>query len=217
VDWKLLGALTSDEQRMVISQTQRRRYGRAEVIFHEGDPGDALHLMAKGHVAIRNSTPLGDIVTLAVVGPGDFFGELVIVSPEAGRNATAVALDPTETLTLHRDQLDALRRRHPAIDRFLLEVMAMQIRRMSLLLSDALYLPAGKRVLRRLLEVADTYGDGAPATVIPLTQEDLAGLAGTTRPSANKVLRAAQEGGLLSVSRGQVRILDLDGLIHRAR
>jgi CRP/FNR family transcriptional regulator, cyclic AMP receptor protein len=217
VDWKLLGALTSDEQRIVISQTQRRRYRRAEVIFHEGDPGDALHLIAKGHVAIRNSTPLGDIVTLAVVGSGDFFGELVIVSPEAGRNATAVALDPTETLTLHRDQLDALRREHPAIDRFLLEVMAMQIRRMSLLLSDALYLPAGKRVLRRLLEVADTYGDGAPATVIPLTQEDLAGLAGTTRPSANKVLRAAQEGGLLSVSRGQVRILDLDGLIRRAR
>jgi CRP/FNR family transcriptional regulator, cyclic AMP receptor protein len=217
VDWKLLGALTPDEQRIVISQTQRHRYRRAEVIFHEGDPGDALHLMAKGHVAIRNSTPLGDIVTLAVVGPGDFFGELVIVSPEAGRNATAVALDPTETLTLHRDQLDGLRREHPAIDRFLLEVMAMQIRRMSLLLSDALYLPAGKRVLRRLLEVADTYGDGAPATVIPLTQEDLAGLAGTTRPSANKVLRAAQEGGLLSVSRGQVRILDLDGLIHRAR
>ncbi len=217
MNWKLLEALTSDEQRIVISQTQRRRYRRAEVIFHEGDPGDALHLIAKGHVAIRNSTPLGDIVTLAVVGPGDFFGELVIVSPQAGRNATAVALDATETLTLQRGQLDPLRREHPAIDRFLLEVMATQIRRMSLLLSDALYLPAGKRVLRRLLEVADTYGDGAPATVIPLTQEDLAGLAGTTRPSANKVLRAAQEAGLLTMSRGQVRILDPDGLTRQAR
>ena len=217
MDWKLLGALTSDEQRTVISQAQRRRYRRAEVIFHEGDPGEALHLIARGHVAIRNSTPLGDIVTLAVVGPGDFFGELVIVSPQAGRNATAVALDATETLTLQRGQLDALRREHPAIDRFLLDVMAMQIRRMSLLLSDALYLPVGKRVLRRLLEVANTYGDGAPATLIPLTQEDLAGLAGTTRPSANKVLRAAQEAGLLTMTRGQVRILDLDGLTRQAR
>jgi CRP/FNR family transcriptional regulator, cyclic AMP receptor protein len=68
-----------------------------------------------------------------------------------------------------------------------------------------------------LLEVADTYGDGTPATLIPLTQEDLAGLAGTTRPSANKVLRAAQEAGLLTMSRGQVRILDLDGLTRQAR
>jgi CRP/FNR family transcriptional regulator, cyclic AMP receptor protein len=213
----LLGALTSEEQRMVISQTQRRRYRRGEVIFHEGDQGEFLHLVAKGHVGIRNSTPLGDVVTLAVVGPGDFFGELVILSPQAGRNATAVALDATETLTLQREQLDALRREHPAIDRFLLDVMARHIRRMSLLLSDALYLPVGKRVLRRLLEVADTYGDGTPATVIPLTQEDLAGLAGTTRPSANKVLRAAQEAGLLTMSRGQVRILDLDGLTRQAR
>jgi CRP-like cAMP-binding protein len=217
VTWKLLGALTPDEQRIVISQAQRRRYGRAEVIFHEGDPGEALHLIAKGHVAIRNSTPLGDIVTLAVVGPGDFFGELVIVSPQAARNATAVALEATETLTLQRGQLDELRREHPAIDRVLLDVMAAQIRRMSLLLSDALYLPVGKRVLRRLLEVADKYGDGATATLIPLTQEDLAGLAGTTRPSANKVLRSAQEAGLLSMSRGQVRILDLEGLIRQAR
>jgi CRP/FNR family transcriptional regulator, cyclic AMP receptor protein len=172
-------------------------------------------LIAKGHVALRNSTPLGDIVTLAVAGPGDFFGELVIVSPRSGRNATAVALDAAETLTLHRDQLETLRREYAAIDRLLLDVLAMQIRRMSLLLSDALYLPVEKRVLKRLLEVASTYGDGAPATVIPLTQEDLAGLAGTTRPSANKVLRAAQDAGLISMSRGQVRILDMDGLARR--
>jgi CRP/FNR family transcriptional regulator, cyclic AMP receptor protein len=217
VDWKLLGALSPDERRIVISQTQRRRYRRAEVIFHEGDPGESLHLIAKGHVALRNSTPLGDVVTLAIAGPGDFFGELVIVSPQSGRNASAVALDAAETLTLHRDQLDVLRREHPAIDRFLLDVMATQIRRTSLLLSDALYLPVGKRVLRRLLEVAETYGAGAPAQLIPLTQEDLAGLAGTTRPSANKVLREAQDAGLITMSRGEVRILDLEGLIRRAR
>jgi CRP/FNR family transcriptional regulator, cyclic AMP receptor protein len=217
VDWKLLGALTPEERRIVISETHRRRYRRTEVIFHEGDPGESLHLIAKGHVALRNSTPLGDVVTLAIAGPGDFFGELVIISPQSGRNATAVALDATETLTLHRDQLEALRREHPAIDRFLLEVMATQLRRMSLLLSDALYLPAGKRVLRRLLEVAETYGDGGPATLIRLTQEDLAGLAGTTRPSANKVLRDAQDDGLITMSRGQVSILDLEGLTRRAR
>ena len=217
MDWKLLSALTADEQRFVLSQTHRRRYRRGEVIFHEGDPGESLHLIAKGHVALRNSTPLGDIVTLAVAGPGDFFGELVIVSPRSGRNATAVALDATETLTLHRDQLETLRREHASIDRLLLDVLATQVRRMSLLLSDALYLPVEKRVLKRLLEVAATYGDAAPATVIPLTQEDLAGLAGTTRPSANKVLRSAQEAGLISMSRGQVRILDMDGLTRRAR
>jgi len=216
MDWKLLTALTPDEQRQVISQTQRRRFRRNEVVFHEGDPGDSLHLIAKGHVAVRRSTPLGEIATLVVLGPGDYFGELIFVSPEAGRNATVVALDAVETLSLHRDQLQTLRSQYPGIDRFLLDAMAKEIRRLSSLLSDALYVPVDKRVLRRLLEVANTYGNDGPARV-PLTQEDLASLAGTTRPSANKALRLVEEAGLITMSRGEIRILDPDGLARRAR
>ena len=93
--WKLFTSLTPDEQRRVISQTRRRRFRRGEIVFHEGDPGNSLHLIAKGHVAVRRSTPLGDIATLVVLGPGDYFGELTLVSPESGRNATVVALDST--------------------------------------------------------------------------------------------------------------------------
>jgi CRP-like cAMP-binding protein len=217
MDWKLLTSLSPDEQRRVISETRRRRFRRGEVIFHEGDPGDSLHLVAKGHVAVRRSTPLGEIATLVVLGPGDYFGELVLVSPESGRNASVVALDATETLTLHRDQLQALRSQYPTIDRFLLDAMAKEIRRLSSLLSDALYVPVDKRILRRLLEVATTYGHDGPAEVIPLTQEDLAGLAGTTRPSANKALRAVEDAGLIAMSRGEIRLLDPAGLARRAR
>jgi CRP-like cAMP-binding protein len=217
MEWRLLSTLTSDEQRLVISQTYRRRFRKGEIIFHEGDPGDTLHLIAKGHVAVRRSTPLGDVATLLVLGPGDYFGEFVIVSPESGRNATVLALDATETLTLRREQLEDLRRSHPTIDRFLVDAMAKEIRRLSTLLTEVLYVPVEKRVLRRLLEVAHTYGTDGPAEIVPLTQVDLAGLAGTTRPSANKALRAAEAVGLISVSRGEVRLLDFDGLAQRAR
>jgi CRP/FNR family transcriptional regulator, cyclic AMP receptor protein len=216
MDWKLLTSLTPDEQRRVISQTRRRRFRRGEIVFHEGDPGDSLHLIAKGHVAVRRSTPLGDIATLVVLGTGDYFGELTLVSPESGRNATVVALASTETLSLHRDQLQTLRSQYPTIDRFLLDAMAKEIRRLSSLLSDALYVPVDKRVWRRLLEVAKTFGDSGPAQVVPLTQEDLAGLAGTTRPSANKALRAAEDAGLITMSRGAIRLVDPDGLAQRA-
>ena len=217
MEWKLFDSLSPAEQRNVISQTHRRRFKRGEVIFHEGDPGESMHLIAKGHVAVRRSTPLGDVATLLVLGPGDFFGELVLVSPESGRNGTAVALDATETLTLHRDQLDTLRRENPTIDRFLLDAMAKEIRRMSTLLSEALYVPVEKRVWRRLLDVAQTYGAYGPGQGVPLTQEDLAGLAGTTRPSANKALRAIEDAGLISMSRGEIRVLDHEGLARRAR
>jgi CRP/FNR family transcriptional regulator, cyclic AMP receptor protein len=217
MEWKLFDSLSPEEQRSVIIQTHRRRFKRGEVIFHEGDPGESMHLIAKGHVAVRRSTPLGEVATLLVLGPGDFFGELVLISPEAGRNGTAVALDATETLTLHREQLDGLRRENPTIDRFLLDAMAKEIRRMSTLLSEALYLPVEKRVWRRLLEVARTYGADGPDLVVPLTQEDLAGLAGTTRPSANKALRAIEKAGYISMSRGEIRVLDHEGLARQAR
>jgi CRP-like cAMP-binding protein len=217
MQWKLLASLTSDEQRRVISETRRRRFRRGEVVFHEGDPGDSLHLIAKGHVAVRRTTPLGEIATLVVLGPGDYFGELIFVSPESGRNATVVALDAVETLSLHRDQLQMLRSQYPTIDRFLLDALAKEIRRLSSLLSDALYVPVDKRILRRLLEVANTYGNDGPAEVVPLTQDDLASLAGTTRPSANKALRVAEQAGLIAMARGEIRLLDPEGLARRAR
>ena len=65
----LLDCLDDDERRQLLSETTRRRFKRGEVLFHDGDPGDTLHLIDKGHVAIRTTTPLGDVATFAVLGP----------------------------------------------------------------------------------------------------------------------------------------------------
>lgn len=217
MDWPLLETLGEEDRTRLLATTTRRRYRRGEVIFHEGDPGDTLHLVAKGHVVVRLTTPLGDVATLLVLGPGDFFGELALVSPGATRSATVAALDATETLTLHRDQFDELRQRRPSIDRFLVVALAAEVRRLSGALVEALYIPVEKRVLRRLLDLACLYGEGDGPVRVPLTQEDLAGLAGTTRPSVNKVLRTAEEAGSLRLSRGGLEILDTTALARRAR
>jgi CRP/FNR family transcriptional regulator, cyclic AMP receptor protein len=93
----------------------RRRFARHEVLFHEGDRGDSLHLVSRGHVALRIHTPLGDIATMRVVPPGEFFGELAVVSP-GPRNATAAALEPVETLEIDRELLASQRAEHPKIE-----------------------------------------------------------------------------------------------------
>lgn len=218
MDWALLEALDPEDRTRLLAAAVRRRYRRGEVVFHEGDPGDTLHLVAKGHLVVRMTTPLGDVVTLLVLGPGDFFGELALVSPGAVRNATVAALDAVQTVTLHRNQFDELRQRRPSIDRFLVAALAAEVRRLSAALVEALFVPVEKRVLRRLADLVRLYGDGDDGPVlIPLTQEDLAGLAGTTRPSVNKVLRTAEEAGLVHLSRGRVEILDRIRLARRAR
>jgi CRP-like cAMP-binding protein len=217
MDWQLLDVLSQEERRSVLAVARRRKFGRNDIIFHEGDPGDTLHLIDKGRVAIRVTTPLGDVATLLVVGPGHYFGEMAIVSP-APRNATAVALEPVETLSIHRDQLEELRERHRAVDKVMMEALITEVRRLSHQLLEALYVPVDKRVLRRLLDLVDIYdGAGIGRVTIPLTQEDLAQLAGTTRPTANKVLRSAEEAGALEIGRGRIDVIDPDALRRKAR
>ena len=217
MEWRLLSVLSDEERRNVLSAARRRRFARGETLFHEGDPGDTMHLLEKGRVALRVTTPMGDTATLAVLGPGDYFGELAIVSP-APRNSTVVALEQVETLSLHRDQLNSLRSRHTDVDRVLLEAVVGEVRRLSHQLLEALYMPADKRVLRRLVDLTRLYGaDGPGPVTIPLTQEDVAELAGTTRPTANKVLRQVEDAGVVQISRGRVVVLDPAGLLQRAR
>src|SRR5438093_3116882 len=113
--WELFGDLPPEEVRRVLSLARRRTFGRGEVVFHEGDPADSLHLIEKGRFAVRVTTPLGETAMLAIRGPGEAFGELALVS-EAPRSATVAALEPAETYSLYRDDFDQLRREHPEVD-----------------------------------------------------------------------------------------------------
>jgi CRP/FNR family cyclic AMP-dependent transcriptional regulator len=217
MDWPLLRVVSDAERRELLSRARRRRFGRGEVVFHEGDPGDTLHLLAKGHVAVRVTTPLGDTATLLILKPGDFFGEMAVVSP-GPRNATVIALDEAETLGLHRDVLEEIRADHPAVDRVLVEALVAEVRRLSALLVEALYVPVEKRIWRRLLDLGQIYAnEGDATTVIPLTQEDLAQVVGTTRPTLNKLLRGAETAGILVAGRGRLEIVDREALARKSR
>jgi CRP-like cAMP-binding protein len=94
----------------------------------------------------------------------------------------------------------------------LVQLLADRLRRLNGRLVEALYVPADARICRRLLELARLYGD-----VIPLTQEDLAGLAGTTRATVNRVLRREERSGHVKLDRGRIALLDHESLARGAR
>jgi len=217
VEWVLLSMLGEEDRRQVLSACRRRKFARGEVVFHEGDPGDTLHLIAKGHVAVRTVTPRGDQALIRVLGPGDFFGEFAVLAP-APRSATIDCLDSTETLGLHREAFDDLRGKHPGVDAVVMQALIAEVRRLSVQLSQALYLPAESRVWKRVADLMKLY-ETTPSDIIriPLTQEDVAHMAGTTRPTTNKVLRAGEEQGVLRISRGCIEILDVAALVKLAR
>ena len=213
--WELFSDLPSGELQRVLTLARRRTFGRGEVVFHEGDPADSLHLIAKGRFAVRVTTPLGETAMLAIRGPGEAFGELALVS-EAPRSSTVAALESAETHSIYRREFDELRREHPFVNRALVAVLAAEVRRMNELIVEAFYVGAEQRVLRRLRDLAAVYGDETDTVTIPLTQEDLAGLAGTSRATVNRALREEESRGTVKLGRGKTTVLDLDELRRRA-
>lgn len=212
MEWDLLKGLPDEWVRDLLARSRRRRFARREVLFHEGDPAASLHLVAKGRVAIRVTTPLGDVATLDLLGAGSVLGEMALLAPGGVRSATAVALEPTETHTVDSTTFTELRREQPMLTDVLVALLAARVRQLNDRLLEALYVPADVRLLRRILELADVYGAD-----IPLTQEDLAGLAGATRATVNRVLAREAKAGAVSLGRGRLTIADRTALERRAR
>jgi CRP-like cAMP-binding protein len=215
VEYALLAPLAESDRRRVLAIARRRRFARDDVVFWAGDPGDSLHLLASGHVAAQVTTPRGDIATVRVLGPGEHFGELAIVSP-GERSATIRALDEVVTLVLHRDDLEELLR-SPAIQSVFVTALALEVRRLSQALADALYLPASDHLWKRLAAVEAVFAGNGAETELPLTQATLATLAGVTRQTANKFFDDAESIGVIRRDgRGRVVVVDRAALRARA-
>jgi len=184
---------------------RRRTFDRGEVVFHRDDPGDSLHRVERGRFAARIMTPLGDTATVSLHLPGDVFGLLAVIGAAPRRTATIVALEPAETLAIPASAFNRLRATHPEIRDAVEQLLVAQLAETSNRLVEALYLPAASRVLVRLADLARVYGDPAAGdVVIPLNQEHLAGLAGTTRETVNRALKQEEERGTIELARNRI-------------
>jgi CRP/FNR family transcriptional regulator, cyclic AMP receptor protein len=216
MEWPVLASLPPDDRRALVARLRRRTYNRDEVIFHQGDPADTLHLIAAGQVSVRVTLPGGEFVVVAILGPGEAFGELALVGAPSRRGATVAALERCETLSLGRDRFELLRASYPGVDRFLVELLSERVGKLNRYLLEARYISAERRVLRRLFDLCELSKENDQRIAILVTQEMLASLAGTTRPTANQVLRQLVASDIAEVSRGQIVILNLEGLRRRA-
>ena len=204
MEWPLLADLPTDDVRELLAIARRRTFGRGEVVFHREDPADSLHLVVHGRFGARVLTPVGDSVLVDVVGPGQSFGELALLLPDARRSATMEALERGETRSVFRDDFALLQRRHPGVKDVLLRLLAEQLRRSTDRVVEAHHVDAETRVRRRIVDLAATYEGG----VVPLTQEDIAAMAGTSRATVNRVLREEQRLGAVALARGRTTVLE---------
>jgi CRP-like cAMP-binding protein len=215
-DGPLLAHLDLEDRRRVLSKCRRMRIRAGGYLFHAGEAGDTLHLIDRGLVGILAGSSLGEPFMLTVLGPGQVFGEQALLSDDRARTATAQALQQTETLALSRQDFEELRRRHPSVDRFLIAILSAQVRRLSDQVVELIELPAPARVYRRIVAMGELFG-GTDGTVIPLTQSQLASLAGVKLRVTNRVVAEARRNGLLQTGRHRLVLVDFERLRVQAR
>jgi CRP/FNR family transcriptional regulator, cyclic AMP receptor protein len=208
MEWALFDGLTPESVDRILAATRRARLARGEILFHEGERGDSVYLIETGLVAVRISTPEGALVTMALLGPGSAVGELALLGDDEHRTATVQAVEPVTILRLYRRDFAELRQQHPSVTEFLVRSLAATVRRLDAQLVDAFHLPAEARIRRHLHDLAGVYDNGARVIQVDLTQEELAQLAGTTRPTVNRVLREEERRGTLRLGRGRIVILN---------
>jgi CRP/FNR family cyclic AMP-dependent transcriptional regulator len=235
VDWVLLRGLTPSQQHEVHAGLIWRQYSARDTLVREGDPSTSVYLMASGHVAVRVSARGGPALTLAVVGPGGSFGEVSATSPRGFRTTEVVALDAVRVGVVPGRVFDRLRRSSPALNSTLAEILALRVQELIVRFEQTLQESVPRRTARCLLELADCFtvspGRPTPAAeasepeapepeapvVIPLTQDDLAGLVGATRASVNQALQSLYSTGYVRSGRGRIEVTNVRGLRRYTR
>lgn len=213
--WPLLAALSDAERVDLLGACRTRTFARGEVICHEGDPADSLHLVAEGRLAVRVSLASGDTAMINVIGPGDYFGELALLRPDRRRTATVTTLDPARTVVLSVGAFQRVASRRPGIEHALTIALADRVDELSKRLVEMMYVGLDRRIYRRLLELAQSYADGSSPVVVPFTQTQLAELTGGTRPSVNQALQRLVADGTATLGRGRIEVHDLERLRQR--
>ena len=215
-----LFAALDDEAAEALRKTMTRvEVPRGETIFHEGDPGDRLYVIVEGKIKLGRASGDGRENLLAVLGPGEMFGELSLFDP-GQRNATGTAVADTVLIGMGSDDLDQWLRGRPDVARHLLRALARRLRRTNEALADLVFSDVPGRVAKALLDLSERFGrptDDGLRVAHDLTQEELAQLVGASRETVNKALADFASRGWLRLEARAVVLLDVDRLRKRAR
>jgi CRP-like cAMP-binding protein len=194
------------------------RVRRGQAVFAEGEPGDRLFVITSGKVKLGQTSGDGRENLLAVLGPGEMFGELSLFDP-GERTSTATALNDATLLGLGQRDLRPWLTGRPVVAEALLQALAQRLRRTNEAMSDLVFSDVPGRVAKALLDLSEKFGRPAPDGLLvahDLTQEELAQLVGASRETVNKALADFAQRGWLRIEARAVVLLDVERLTRRA-
>ncbi len=215
----LFAGLDDDGAAALSSAMGTLELNKGQVLFREGDTEDRLYVVVSGKIKLGRSGSAGRENLLAVLGPGQMFGELSVFDP-GPRSSTATAVTVSQVRTLEHDELMAWLSDRPEVARGLLGQLAARLRRANDVVADLVFSDVPGRVAKQLLELAQRFGDRRDDGVHvhhDLTQEELAQLVGASRETVNKALADFAARGWIRLEPRSVTLLDVERVERRAR
>jgi CRP/FNR family cyclic AMP-dependent transcriptional regulator len=211
-DTELFGALPADQIEAIAAQSMTRTVSRGDQVFAAGDEPTDLYVVVSGRIAIVNTSVDRRESMMALMEPGDLFGELPLFDG-LSRSAGARALEPSEIVVIPYAPLRDLYRSQPELLWRVVNLLAQRLRTTDEALADTVFLDVTGRTAKRLLELSA----GADTFVLPITQEELAGMVGASRERVNKAIASFVRLGWIELTDRQYRILDRVQLDRRSR
>ena len=214
----LFAALDDESANALMKSMTTSRLERGDVLFREGDQGNRLYVIGEGKIKLGLTSVDGRENLLAILGPGEMFGELSLFDP-GPRTATATAVAETQLIELGHDDLNTFLAGRPAVASSMLAALARRLRRTNDSLADLVFTDVPGRVAKALLDLSNRFGRPAEDGILvahDLTQEEIAQLVGASRETVNKALADFASRGWIKLEARAVVLMDVERIRGRA-
>lgn len=212
----LFEKLTPDQASWLESQSQSRSFAKGSMIYMPADAGESVFLLTSGRIKLYHITPEGKQTLLALVEPGELFGELAVFEA-GGREEFAETMLKSTLIKIPRSAIQELMEQHPQVAVGVTKLMGFRRRRIERRLKSLLFRSNRERLIHLLLELAEQYGTSSVDGIrlgIKLSHQELASIIGSTRETVTVVLGELQHEGSISIVKRQIYLKAMDRLAH---
>ena len=213
----LFGGLSADERAEITGRAHIRSLAAGETVFATGAAGDQMMALLSGTIRISVSSVDGRELLLAIIQPGEVFGELTVLDGKE-RSADAIAETPCTLAILHRHDVLSFFERNPSAWPKLVDVLCQRLRRTNVVFAEVALLQLPVRLAKAMLRLLDLQTGSAPPqpAMIRFSQRELANMVGGTRESVNRCLRSWHRDGIVQMTEGSIIVVNRPALENMA-
>lgn len=215
----LFSKFTEEELQALTTIVHRKSVPRSTVLFYQGDPGEEFLILIEGSVKVELTNRDGKELTLAILRPYQFLGELALLD-DIPRSATVATLEDTKFLLINKRDFGRVIETYPRMCIPMLRQLTRRVRMLTDDIASMAFMDSYTRVARKLISLAQDLGETLPDGKIhipqSLTHQELANLVGTTRETVTKILNEMKDKNLITIHRHRITISDRNEFAERA-